>query len=518
MNLIRKLFQVVRRQVIVLPTTFNRIHLKFKYLFWGCLVVLGLLLATLYTYLTTPIFPPREFRGVWVASVDNVDWPSQPNLSVAQQQAELLNILNRMQDLNLNALILQVRPTGDALYDSAIEPWSSWLTGTQGTPPDPYYDPLEFAITESHKRNIELHAWFNPYRAQLRSDEGLFASNHMAVQYPQYAYQYGQKIWMDLGAQVIQDQTFNVIMDVVRRYDIDGVHLDDYFYPYPQRNTDFPDDRTYNAYKRSGGTLSLADWRRQNVNTIIQRLYQGIHAEKPKVKFGISPFGIYRPGNPPGIEGFDQYEGLYADVKLWLERGWLDYLAPQLYWQIDPPQQSYPALLNWWLQQNPKHRHIYAGIALSRLRRGWPSSEYVRQVSISRHRKGFLWWQQNKLSLGNIFFSMKIFCDNVSGVNDVFKQSVYPTPALPPTMPWLDHYPPSPPIDVTVKSGVISWNLDQSGDVFSWALYRRTGRHWTLAKVFNKTTTTTKVTPGNYALRAVDRLANESQKWVITVP
>jgi uncharacterized lipoprotein YddW (UPF0748 family) len=454
----------------------------------------------------------REFRGVWAASVVNIDWPSKAGLPVSQQQAELVNLLNRMQELNLNALVLQIRPNGDAFYASEIEPWSSWLTGRQGQPPAPYYDPLAFAIEEAHKRNIELHAWFNPYRARLTDKENsAFAANHMAVQYPQYTYRYGNLIWMDPGVKEIQDRTYNVIMDVVQRYDLDGVHMDDYFYPYPQSGIAFPDNNTYAAYRAAGGTLSLSNWRRQNVNQMIQRLATGIKSVKPYVKFGISPFGIYRPGKAPGIVGMDQYEALYADVKLWLEQGWVDYLAPQLYWKIDPPQQSYPVLLNWWLRQNPKQRHIYAGNYLSQLENGWSVSEFERQVAISRQ-----WSEQ--LSLGNIFFSMKMFRDNRQGVNNVFKSAVYPTPALPPAMSWLDNEPPAAPENVEVSGNVIRWSPATANDIRSWTVYQQQPDGWQLLDILNADTTTIQVQPGIYALRAVDRMANESSEQVITVP
>ncbi|MGI0495895.1 glycoside hydrolase family 10 protein [Limnospira platensis] len=452
----------------------------------------------------------REFRGVWVASVVNIDWPSASNLSVAQQKFELLAILNRMQELNLNALVLQIRPTGDAFYQSQLEPWSTWLTGRQGEAPNPFYDPLQFAIEESHKRNIELHAWFNPYRARMGSERGPFAPNHMAAVYPQYAYRYGDLIWMDPGAKEVQDRTYNVIMDVVRRYDIDAVHLDDYFYPYPKPGIPFPDGQTYNAYRAAGGNLSLADWRRNNVNQMIFRLYQGIKEVKPYVKFGISPFGIYRPGKAPGIVGMDQYEAIFADVKLWMDRGWLDYLSPQLYWRIDPPQQSYPVLLDWWVRNNPFQRHIYTGNFLSQLANGWPVSEFQRQVQISRQKA-------NQLSLGNIFFSMKMFRDNQSGVNEVFKSSVYPTPALPPSMPWLDNEPPQPPTGLQAASGMISWNPSPDNDIRSWALYQQFTNGWQLVRVIDRNTTAVSVSPGTYALRAVDRMANESSEAIVNV-
>ncbi len=493
---------------------------------WMCCIFLGLTL-TQFSALSTPvdlqqemlisqgiasansINHQREFRGVWVASVANIDWPSKPNLTVAQQQSELISLLNRMQELNLNALILQIRPNGDAFYNSSIEPWSGWLTGVQGKPPEPYYDPLQFAIDESHKRNIELHAWFNPYRARLRGNAP-FAPNHMAAVYPQYAYQYGDLIWMEPGAKEIQDRTYNVIMDVVQRYDVDGIHLDDYFYPYPQAGIPFPDTRTYANYRASGGTLGLADWRRENVNFMIKRIADGIKATKPYVKFGISPFGIYRPGKAPGIVGLDQFDSLYADVKLWIEQGWVDYLAPQLYWKIDPPQQSYPVLLDWWLQHNPKRRHIYTGNFLSRIDGEWPVSELQRQVAISRQKAP-------QLSLGNIFFSMKMFRDNRQGVNEVFKSSVYPTPALVPAMSWLDNQPPEPPSNIQANSGIISWTPSASEDIRSWAIYQQFSNGWQLVKVVDKATTSVRVQPGNYAIRAVDRMANESAEQVVSV-
>lgn len=496
----------------------NRLFQRPKRLVWASLMAIGLLLSQIFAYLpnrvlaqTPAVYPAHEFRGVWAASVANIDWPSQPGLPVERQKAELLTILNKMQELNLNALVLQVRPNFDALYYSQIEPWSGWLTGKQGVAPNPFYDPLEFAIAESHKRNIELHAWVNPYRAQLSPADGSFAPNHIAKKFPQYAYKYGKNIWMDPGAKEVQDQTYNVILDIVKRYDIDAIHIDDYFYPYPVDGVEFPDYATYDAYRANGGTLGLEDWRRQNVNKMIQRLSQGIHATKPYVKFGISPFGIYRPGKAPGIVGFDQYAGLYADVKLWLQQGWLDYLSPQLYWKIDPPKQSYPVLLDWWTQQNTKGRHIYAGNFLSQIKNAdWPVSEMQRQVAISRQRV-------NNLSLGNIFFSMKIFRDNVKGVNEIFKTSVYPTPALPPRMPWLDNQPPNPPVGVQLNGRTLTWQADSSGDVRSWALYLQRGNLWQLVRVLNRDSTSVTLYPGNFVLRAVDRLGNESAEQVFSV-
>ncbi|KAI8517406.1 hypothetical protein Bbelb_059870 [Branchiostoma belcheri] len=449
-----------------------------------------------------------KFRGVWVATVSNIDWPSSRHLSTDQQKAELVTILDRMVELNLNALIFQVRPAGDAFYDSQLEPWSYYLAGHHGAPPSPYYDPLAFAIEESHRRGIELHAWFNPYRAKSKSAGYTLAPTHMANRFPQYTYEYGNYVWMDPGAQEVADHTYDVIIDVVRRYDVDGVH-----------GTDFPDAATHQAYqvrlekRTSGGTLSKADWRRDNVNRLVRRLYGGIHAEKAHVKFGISPFGIWRSGYPAGIVGFSQYDSLYADPKLWLEQGWVDYLAPQLYWMIDPPQQSYPALLDWWLDQNPLQRHVYTGNYLSRiLTDGWPVSELVNQVGISRDRA-------DRLSLGNIMFSMKPFRDNSAGVVDAFKSQVYTSPVLTPAMPWLSTRAPKAPSGVQVASSTITWSGDTTGDVRAWTLYRREGDgRLTMVKLLGADTTTVTVDPGTYMLKAVDRVGNESSDVIVDIP
>ncbi|HEY9636252.1 MAG TPA: family 10 glycosylhydrolase [Coleofasciculaceae cyanobacterium] len=452
----------------------------------------------------------REFRGVWVATVWNGDWPSKPGLSVEQQQAELIGILNRIQALNFNALVFQVRPEGDALYASKFEPWSYWLTGTQGKAPEPFYDPLEFAIAECHKRNIELHAWFNPYRART-STKISPVRPHMAITNPEYVYKWGNQLWMDPGAKAVQDRAYNVIIDVVRRYDLDGIHLDDYFYPYPIEGKSFPDDRTYSAYKTAGGKLSLGDWRRDNVNQMVQRLSAGIKATKSYVKFGISPFGIYRPGQPPQIQGLDAYDLLYADAKKWLEEGWVDYLAPQLYWKIEQTAQSYPVLLNWWTDINSKRRHIYAGNNLGQLDgKSWKLEEINKQVEISRKLI-------SKLSLGNIFFSMSAFTENRQDIYNTFKSSVYDQLALVPIMPWQDTVPPAPPNGVELKDRKLSWQVADNKDIRSWTLYKQNAANWTIEQVLPGTTRVATLAPGTYALCAVDRLANESAGVVISV-
>ena len=254
-----------------------------------------------------PPEPTREFRAAWVATVGNIDWPSQKTLSSQDQKAELLAILNRAAELKLNAIIFQVRPACDALYASRIEPWSEYLTGTMGKAPEPFYDPLTFAIEEAHKRGLELHAWFNPYRARLLAAKSPAASSHISKTKPQLVRHYGEYLWLDPGEKDVQDYSHSVVMDVVKRYDVDGIHFDDYFYPYKVRSSsggdlDFPDDASWQRYG-ARGKLSRDDWRRQNVNVFIERVYKSIKSAKPWVKFGVSPFGIWRPKYPPQIQG-----------------------------------------------------------------------------------------------------------------------------------------------------------------------------------------------------------------------
>ncbi|PLZ86766.1 hypothetical protein CEN45_19870 [Fischerella thermalis CCMEE 5198] len=452
----------------------------------------------------------REFRGAWVACVWNSDWPSKPGLPVAQQKAELIKIIEKLDALNFNALILQVRPEGDAVYASQLEPWSAWLTGTQGKAPDPFYDPLEFAIAECHKRSIELHAWFNPYRASTSTNPAKTVRPHLAATNPECVYLWKTQRWMDPGVKIVQDRAYNVILDVVKRYDVDGIHLDDYFYPYPVEGQSFPDDKTYAAYKAAGGTLSLADWRRDNVNKMVQRLWQGIKATKPQVKFGISPFGIYRPGQPPGITGLDAYNVLYADAKKWLEQGWIDYIAPQLYWRTDQSQQSYSALLKWWTQINISQRHVYAGNNLREPNnKSRESDEIEKQVKISRS-------QAEQLSLGNIFFNVGVLMENSQGIADKL-QLLYNKPALPPTLSWQNSTPPAPPTALQVSNRKLTWKPGDNSQIRSWTVYRQSGDTWTLQRVLPASTTFATVEPGTYAICAVDRLANESAGAVIGV-
>ena len=419
----------------------------------------------------------REFRGGWVASVANIDWPSKSGLPVSQQKKELLAILDRAVELKLNAILLQVRPACDALYASRFEPWSEYLTGEIGKAPQPFYDPLEFAVEEAHKRGLELHAWLNPYRARLLSSKSPVPQNHISRAQPELVRKYVKYLWLDPGEQGVQDHLSKVINDIVTRYDVDGIHFDDYFYPYQDRDSsgkilDFPDEPSWSRYKQSGGKLERNDWRRENVNILIERLYREIKKEKPWVKFGISPFGIWKSGYPPQIKGLNAYEALYADSRKWFAEGWLDYFAPQLYWNIEAKEQSFPVLLKWWVDQNEKHRHLWPGISTARVGNTRGAEEIVKQIKLTREQPG---------ATGVIHWSFKSLQRNQKGVADLIMKQVYTEPALVPASPWLNDSVPSKP-DVTIRDrwgGVkISWQLATAEDVWQWVVQTRVNGNW----------------------------------------
>jgi len=390
--------------------------------------------------------PPirREFRGVWVATVGNIDWPSKRGLTTAEQQAELITLLDSAVSLHLNAIVLQVRPAADALYASKIEPWSEFLSGTEGQAPSPWYDPLAFAVKEAHARGLELHAWFNPYRAGTPG-QGRHAATHVSRTLPAVVKRYGPYLWMDPGEASVRRRTVRVVLDVVRRYDIDGVHLDDYFYPYEEwdsrsRVIDFPDTRSWNRYRRAGGKLSRADWRRRNVDLLVEELYTGIHDVKPWVKFGVSPFGIWRPGNPATITGYDAYSRLYADSRKWLRNGWVDYYTPQLYWPIADTPHSYSTLLDWWVSQNVKQRNIWPGQYTNKAgangESGWRAQEILDQIDATRIESG---------ATGNVHFSGRAFLENPDSLHEKLRAGPYADLALVPASRWLDSIPPAAP-------------------------------------------------------------------------
>lgn len=473
---------------------------------------------------------PREFRGAWIATVLNIDWPSRSGLTTQQQKTELLAILDRAVALKLNAVVFQIRPAADALYNSPYDPWSESITGQMGKPPTPFYDPLEFAVTEAHKRGLELHAWFNPYRAYHASSKSPISPKHISKTQPELVKQYGKYLWLDPGEKAVQDLTIKVIQDVINRYDIDGVHIDDYFYPYPEKdkqgkNIEFPDQTSWQKYVSSGGKLNRSDWRRENVNTLIQRIYQTVKSQKPWVKVGISPFGVWKPGNPPQISnndngtGFNPYEQLYADSRKWLQQGWLDYLSPQLYWRIEQTAQSYPVLLNWWLTQNNQNRLIIPGLYTSRVanpsQQNWSAQEIIYQIRTTRGFAG---------TGGHIHFSIKPLMENKGGISNLLPQEVYTQPALTPAYPWLNNQPPGKP-ELTItkdkKSGHLQLNWQAKGQQKTqlWVLQTQTGNEWKTNILPLETTSYLLTNPQiqNVAISAVSRYGIQGEITVMAV-
>lgn len=455
--------------------------------------------------------PPREFRAAWVATVANINWPSKNNLSTEQQKQEAITLLDMLKKNNFNAVIFQVRPSADALYKSNYEPWSYFLTGSIGKAPSPYYDPLEFWVEEAHKRGLELHVWLNPYRAH-HSNGGQVTSESMVNKASDYVVRLRNGMyWFDPANQKTQDHASNVVMDIVKRYDIDGVHFDDYFYPYASYNGggDFPDDATWSAYRRSGGNLSRSDWRRDNVNKFIKRIYTQIKAEKPAVKFGLSPFGIWKPGYPAGVTGSSQYDELYADAKLWLNEGWIDYFTPQLYWPINPPKQSFTALLKWWESENTHKRHLWPGLNTVAVSTSNRIQEIKNQIEVTR--------EVIPNSTGAVHWSIAGLTKNPSMLK-ALHEGPYSQPALVPASPWLAHNPILKPTLLLTKqtsSIFAKWLHKQPEQVFKWVAYARYGNTWDVEIFdapqtefsFPKTKNGQKLNA--IAIKPVDRLGNE---------
>lgn len=468
----------------------------------------------------------REFRAAWVASVANINWPSKPGLSTQQQQDEAIALLDMLQKNNFNAVIFQIRPQADAFYKSDMEPWSYYLTGEQGKAPDPYYDPLEFWVNAAHERGMELHVWLNPYRAHHIAG-GPVSDFSVVKKHPDLVVKLKQGYWwFDPSKKGTQDLAVAVVKDIVKRYDIDGVHFDDYFYPYAEYNggADFPDDESYAAYQSKGGKLSRGDWRREQVNIFVKRVYKTIKAEKKYVKFGISPFGIWRPGYPESIRGMDQYDKLYADAKLWLNKGWIDYFMPQLYWQINNIPLSFPVLLNWWNSENTKHRHLWPGLN-SGLGGGEKNSdEIINQIMISR--------ATTPLSPGVAHWSIAALLQHESLRKDLLA-GPYQEEALVPQSLWLNKKLPASPSVSTENRGndlYIKWTQKDAKDVFKYVVYTLYGSKWTyrtlntkssflqLPKTIELNGKVKSIQPLKAIMvTAVDRTGNESKGEIINL-
>ncbi|MBX2905022.1 MAG: family 10 glycosylhydrolase [Taibaiella sp.] len=413
--------------------------------------------------------PKREFRGAWIATVANIDWPSKPGLPSVEQRQEFIRVLDRLKDDGCNAVIVQVRPVSDAFYASKKEPWSHYLTGKQGEAPFPYYDPLVFMIEEAHKRNMEFHAWFNPFRALMNSAKNPNPMDHVTHTHKDWVISYGGKSQLDPGIPEARDYVISVITDVVKRYDIDAVHLDDYFYPYRVPGKEFGDNKSYARY---GHGMDKGDWRRDNVSRFISLLNTSIKNIKPYMKLGISPFGIWRnkSKDPMGSDtrgGQTNYDDLYADVVMWLEKGWVDYMMPQLYWEHNHRAAPFEVLLPWWYDRCFK-RHVYYGLGLYRMA-GAKSGPWTSAKE--------LMWQLRDIrgkcpNSGYAFYSASCFDKIKAPVEDSLRQNFVKYPALVPPMPWLDNEAPNAPT-VTVNGKTLEWQTkNPTNEPLRYVVYR----------------------------------------------
>jgi uncharacterized lipoprotein YddW (UPF0748 family) len=401
-----------------------------------------LLLLALLTFYISVAQPKYEFRGVWIATVNNIDWPPAGVTDPEKQKADYIRLLDLHQKNGMNAMIVQVRPAADAFYPSQYEPWSQWLTGVQGQPPSPYWDPLQFMIQETHKRGMEFHAWLNPYRAVHNTASSSIAGNHITRIHPEWFLTYGDKKYFDPANKEAQKFVVNVVRDIVKRYDVDAIHMDDYFYPYRIPGKEFPDE---SSYKSSGSPLKKDDWRRSNVDSIIRALSIAIKQEKKYCRFGISPFSVWRnkDKDPLGSDskaGQTNYDDLYADILLWLKKGWIDYVTPQLYLEIGHDKIAYEKLLDWW-SRHSYGKHIYIGHGIYRTQEDQPKWKVPEELP-----NQIKWLRRYPNVQGSVYFSSKSFEKNPNGWNDSLSNNYYKYPALLPPMRWIDNEKPWPPI------------------------------------------------------------------------
>lgn len=406
-----------------------------------------------------PVGPKREFRAVWVATVDNIDFPSKKGLPSNQQQEEFRKLLDTQKRVGMNAVIVQVRAAADAFYARSKEPWSEWLSGEQGKAPEPYYDPMTFMIQETHARGMEFHAWLNMNRGTHKASKSIM-NEHITKTKPEWFLTYDGHKLFNLGIPEVRDYIKDVVMNIVRYYDVDGIHFDDYFYPYSVPNEKLMDDATFRKY--NNGFKNIDDWRRNNVDVLVKAISDDLKAEKPRIKFGISPFGVWRNAStdPAGSQttgGQTSYDNLYADTRKWVKNGWIDYIAPQIYFSFEFDKVAYKKLTDWWLK-NAYGRNLYIGHGAYRVKAGskevgWDRLDQIpRQIQYNR---------SHEVISGSIFFSAKSLTKNELGFADSLK-NYYFYPSLMPTMPWKDNVAPNPPQNLKMKK------VSDLGTVLTW--------------------------------------------------
>jgi uncharacterized lipoprotein YddW (UPF0748 family) len=433
-----------------------------------------LLMTGLTVSLHAKEYPKREMRAAWIATVENIDWPSSPLLSTEEQKAEMAELLDSVKAYNMNAIVFQIRPDADALYASELEPWSEWLTGKQGVAPSPWYDPLQFTIEECRKRGLDIHVWLNPYRAVQNIDKGKSAPNHVSNTHPEWMLTYGRKKYFDPGIPEVRDHVANVVSDLVRRYDIDAIHMDDYFYPYKIAGQEFPDDNSFMRFGQDFSPQNKADWRRNNVNLIIKQLHDSIKSINPSVEFGISPFGVWRnkKDDPNGSDtrATTNYDDLYADILKWQNEKWIDYVTPQLYWFIGKEVADYAILAKWWAENN-YGCNVYIGHALYLIDPAskdpsWRSSdEIIRQLTLNRSLPEIK---------GSMHYSAKFLKKNPMSLQENLLKEHYRYPALTPVNPLVTPVIPGQPGEPAMqKEGndlVLSWQKSENNSMY--VIYR----------------------------------------------
>ena len=481
--------------------------------------------------------PKREFRGAWITTVGNIDYPTSKTLATAQQQAEFIKLLDQHKQAGINAVMVQIRTNGDAFYPSELAPWSEFLTGRQGKAPEPFYDPLLFMISECRKRGIEFHAWFNPYRAVANVNTSILDANHVAIKHPEWLLPYGNLRVLDPGNQEVRKHVTQIVLEVTNKYDVDGVHFDDYFYPYPATGLTLNDSVTY--AKNNRGIINKNDWRRDNVNLLVKTISDSIKSVKPWVKFGISPFGIWQnktTAQPLGsaTNGLQSYSDIYCDTRTWLQNGWIDYVAPQLYWNIGKVVADFAILVPWWAN-NVFDRHLYVGHAAYQINAAnsvvadglaWQNpSQMPNQINLVRN---------TSKAKGSMFYNTNSLNKNPLGFRDSLISKLYNTPSLMPMMAWKDAIAPNVPQDLSVNltnSGLeLKWTKPSTGTselekIRGYVVYRFANNEtvdinkssairtiiYKDTTAFFDTQSTPQATKYTYVITAFDRLQNESQ-------